>query len=340
MLSRHLLGLALISVCAMRLPAAQPKSVMRAVSRVERPSISLATRSPVVSAIAISPDGDLLATAGDDHCVRLWDAQDGRLLHVLRGHRDWVRTVAFTPDGGLLVSAGDDRVPHVWQTRDGRLVGQLTPATAAIYSLTISPDGKSVATAGFSRQIEIHNLASSEVSKVVRTDCHELRCLVYSPDGRQLLAGGRPGKLVICDVERGQVIASHPTSLRRIRAVAWSSGGSRIAVAGDGMAIEIWSTANWQCHRQWASPSGSIRAITFCAEDIVAAGGTDNRIRIWNTDVEGKPRSLNGHLGSINALAFDLASGRLVSGGYDTRIRVWNIDSSIDQVRNPMGQLH
>ena len=42
--------------------------------------------APVVTAVAINADGTLLATAGDDHLVNLWNIDDGKLAHTLQGH--------------------------------------------------------------------------------------------------------------------------------------------------------------------------------------------------------------------------------------------------------------
>jgi WD40 repeat protein len=63
--------------------------------------------------LTFSPDGERIATAGDDATVRLFDA-DGEEELVLRGHRFLVSGVAFGPDGRRLVSAGPDGVVRVW----------------------------------------------------------------------------------------------------------------------------------------------------------------------------------------------------------------------------------
>ncbi|MFI5067502.1 MAG: hypothetical protein ACHP9Z_26455, partial [Streptosporangiales bacterium] len=67
-----------------------------------------------VHAVAFSRDG-LLASAGGDKTVRLWDPATGECQRTLAGHDDWVRAVAFSPDGAVLVTAGDDGTIRLWR---------------------------------------------------------------------------------------------------------------------------------------------------------------------------------------------------------------------------------
>ena len=73
----------------------------------------LAGNNDSVFSIAFSADGQLLASGGADEIVRVWDTHSGDLVHLLRGHGNWVSDVAFTPDGRL-VSVGRDTRAFVW----------------------------------------------------------------------------------------------------------------------------------------------------------------------------------------------------------------------------------
>src|SRR5258705_98843 len=68
----------------------------------------------VVTAVRVHRDGEWLATAGDDHLVRIFSLADGSQVHRLDKHTDWVRSVDFSPNGKELASAGNDRRIHLW----------------------------------------------------------------------------------------------------------------------------------------------------------------------------------------------------------------------------------
>jgi len=81
--------------------------VMAATLKLKRSTSSV--MSSGINAVAFSPDGRLLASAGEDKAVRLWHLATGQNVGILTGHTDVVRGVAFSPDGKLLASAGDDK---------------------------------------------------------------------------------------------------------------------------------------------------------------------------------------------------------------------------------------
>jgi WD40 repeat protein len=73
-----------------------------------------------INSIVFSPDGRLIATAGSDHTVKVWDAARGMLIRNLEGHAGEVRSVAFSRDGQRIVSAAHDATVRVWEVATGR----------------------------------------------------------------------------------------------------------------------------------------------------------------------------------------------------------------------------
>ncbi len=113
-----------------------------------------------VRGVAFSPDGSRLASASDDHTVRLWDPATGQPTATLEGHTDGVRGVAFSPDGSRLASASADHTVRLWDRRRrswGRrawgLLRRRRWATARLHdrhvviSVAFSPDGRTLASA-------------------------------------------------------------------------------------------------------------------------------------------------------------------------------------------------
>ena len=64
--------------------------------------------------VAFAPDGQTVATAGDDRTIKLWDAATGKELAMLAGHADTVYSVAFSPDGKQIASASMDTTARRW----------------------------------------------------------------------------------------------------------------------------------------------------------------------------------------------------------------------------------
>ena len=75
-----------------------------------------------VRAIAVSPDGQFLASSSLDDSVRLWDISSGKEVYKLPGHgsHGGRRTVGFTPDGRRFLSYGDDLYLRIWDVRTGK----------------------------------------------------------------------------------------------------------------------------------------------------------------------------------------------------------------------------
>ena len=92
-----------------------------------------------VNGCAFSPDGTRILSASDDHTLKVWDADSGRLLRSLDGHTDWVRGCAFSPDGTRILSASADHTLKVWDADSGRLLRSLDGHTHRVNGCALQP---------------------------------------------------------------------------------------------------------------------------------------------------------------------------------------------------------
>ena len=108
-----------------------------------------------VSAVAWSPDGTRLASAGHDGEVRLWDPATGHHLTTLTGHTGPATAVAWSPDGTRLASAGDDREVRLWDPATGHHLATLTGHPGGVRAVAWAPDGTRLASAGYDREVRL-----------------------------------------------------------------------------------------------------------------------------------------------------------------------------------------
>jgi len=98
--------------------------------------------------VVFSSDGARIVTASVDGTARVWDAGSGRVIAVLSGHANAVRSAAFSPDGSRVITAGDDGTARIWDVVDGEVLAVLRGHTGPVGSARFSPDGALVLTAG------------------------------------------------------------------------------------------------------------------------------------------------------------------------------------------------
>lgn len=296
---------------------------VRVIELKKSPSVE---KIPVISGVAVDPSGKLLATAGDDHLLRIWNLDDGTVLYRLTAHSDWIKAVSFRPDGKAVATAGDDRRIRVWDITAATQPSELPEEPQAIHALVYSPDGQLLASAGFDDKVRLYT-ADGRLPREFDGPGSDISAVAFSPDGTQLAAAGRTGTIRLWNVATGSKQVDIQASSQRICALAYSPGGRRLAAAGDDRVIRLFDPLSGKISTALPQRPAKIRAIIFCDEVLLASGGTDNTIRLWNLTANSEQNQLIGHTGTVGALAYNPQTGTLISGSFDTTVRVWKISN-------------
>jgi WD40 repeat protein len=121
--------------------------------------------------VSFSPDGKTIASASEDNTVKLWSVNNGKELHTLEGHSDWVRGMSFSPDGQMIASASGDNSVKLWSV-DGTLLKSLQGHTYFVWDVSFSPDGKTIASASADSTVILWNWQELNLDNLLVRGCN------------------------------------------------------------------------------------------------------------------------------------------------------------------------
>ncbi len=285
----------------------------------------------IVSA-AVSPDGRLIASGGDDSPIIIWDLATGAEVKILRGHAGQVCSLAFSPDGKRIVSGSVDKTIRVWNVTSGRELIILRGHDDTVRSVACSPDGKRIASSSEDHTIRIWDAETGAELNVLRGGKKGASSVSFSPDSRRIASAGWDGAMKLWDAATGEVTASYGQD-EDVAFVAFSPDGHRIISAGRDGVIRVRDSASGAEVTTMRPHSGWINHVAFSPDGrrVVSCAESDNTVRIWDAETGAELRVLRGHEWDVSSASFSPDGSRIVSSSWDSTIKVW--DAYVDPTR-------
>jgi eukaryotic-like serine/threonine-protein kinase len=315
-------------------------------------------------ALAFSPDGQAMLSAGSEEYVKFWNLENGRMRHwyesknavaaflpdgrvisfgeksahgrlaqivdpttgkTLRTLTNDLTGLAVSPGGGWLVTVGNQRNVTVWNASNLLVVASFRTPDPVRGHVAITPDGKHIAAAIYDQEeVRIYNVANGGRQSGTGALGSQALALAFSPDGRRLAMGMRNSTVRLHDAVTGELIRRFTGHLGEVFVVAWTPHGDLIS-AGQDHTVRVWSQA--QAAQRNSIPNRFINFITAPAGDLMAGVTDDKRIVIWNGR-SAEPRPINERTEFEPLVFLPDQGGLLVTDRNETKpatIELWRL---------------
>ncbi|ETW77319.1 hypothetical protein HETIRDRAFT_326886, partial [Heterobasidion irregulare TC 32-1] len=236
-------------------------------------------------------------TGARDQTIKVWALKSGRLLATFYGHRGSVLCLKFDKDWDVVKNRNE-------QPKKGFMVSGSSDRTVCVWDMWAGPKGE----------------VTAEVRTVLRG--HMGGVLDLRIDEQWIVSCSKDAVIRVWDrttLELHRTMSGHEGPVNAVGL----QNGKVVSASGDGKMM-LWDIQSGERLRTFEGHDRGLACIEF-KNDLIVSGSNDCKIKIWSASTGECLKTLVGHDALVRALAFDPASGRLVSASYDRTVKVWDL---------------
>jgi WD40 repeat protein len=270
----------------------------------------------------------------------LW-ASCHRYIRSFNGHHDSIFGAAFLRGGRYLETVSKDKTMTLWDVATGQAV-RVMPVRSTPYGIAFSPDGATVAIGYADGVVALSDTMTGTQRRTLYIDHGDaVWSLGFTADGRRLAAGSLHGAVKVWDSASGALLRGFENKQGSCY-VALSPDGDTVASSDDTGTVTLWNLRRPGRRTLPAfNDDDQVTALAFSPNgSMLAVGGHDGAIGLWDTAKWTQIQILNGHTRTINSLSFTPDGHTMASTSNDTTVRLWRVPSGeqIGVVRGHTGR--
>ncbi len=256
---------------------------------------------------------------------------------VFEQHQRTVRSVTWSPGGNMLASGANDAQLLTWDL-NGTVHVRRQQANA-VRAVAWSPDGQQLAAAVANLVMFFNPVTGAVLAPPAQAHTDQVTALAWSPrQPLQVVSTGLDKRAIVWNATPSYmlqtVFTQHTTA---VESASWAADGQTVATSSHGGAVRVWHAGNGQqTHSAFIDAQLPMRALSFASSGLLAVGGDDGVVRLWNGLVcqqQGQgsfanqcvdvPQRLEAHKGVVRALAWSPDARLLATGGDDGMLAIW-----------------
>lgn len=287
------------------------------------------------NSVAISPDGQIIASGSGDGAIKLRNANTGKLLRLLTGHSGHVHSVAISPDGEFLVSGSGDGTIKLWNLNLGKLIRTFSGNLNHVNTVAISANGQIIASGSSDRTVRLWNLHTGKLLYTLTGHTADVNTVAMNSctNNPLLASSGGDGTIALWNPSTGRLIRTI-TGAGNVFSIAISPCTSNnqqvIASGNDNGTIALWNQNTGKLIRTIAAHPNVVTSIAISPDGkTLVSNSSDQIVKLWSLEGQLR-RTLLGYIATdleyINSVAFSSNGQTLISGTGEGTINFWQVN--------------
>lgn len=268
-----------------------------------------------------SSDGKLLASAGHDKKVVLWNMETLKTQSTPEEHTVIITDVRFRPNSTQLATSSFDTTVRLWDAADPSLSLQAYSGhTSHVASLDFHPKKNDLfCSCDDNNEIRFWNISQYSCTRVFKGGSTQVR---FQPRSGHLLAAASGNVVSLFDVETDRQMHSLQGHSGEVHCVCWDTNGDYLASVSQ-ESVKVWSLASGDCIHELNSSGNMFHSCVFhpSYSNLLVIGGYQS-LELWHM-AENKCMTIPAHEGVISALAQSPVTGMVASASHDKSVKIW-----------------
>jgi hypothetical protein len=277
-----------------------------------------------VTAVAWSPNDQVIASASYDTTVQVWNVSNLTALFTYRGHRSKVWALTWSPDQRRIASASADHTVQVWDALTGHNAVTYTGHSDELRAVAWSPDGLKIVSGSFDKTAQVWDATTLQTLLTYSGHSGHVWAVHWSSDGQRLASASADMTAQVWNATSGTIITSYQGHTGPVVALDWSPDTIHIVTGSYDKTVQIWDARTGFHVLTYKGHSDLVLGVAWSPDgQYIASASQDKTVHVWNATTGATLKVYSGHSNAVRALAWSSDSSHIASGSYDHTVQIW-----------------
>ena len=280
-----------------------------------------------IGAIDISPDGKIIASAGEDQTIKLWQRETGKLIYSFVGVNEPIQTLAISPNGKSIIAGGFDGRISQWQLETKQYKSSFFARVNApdshngvILQLAFAANETFIVSASNDKTLRIWSYYTGELKRTLIGHEEAVNTCAISPDSQIIASGSDDKTIKLWRFDHSYAYQTFIGDRAAVNSLAFSNDGQYLISGGGDKTIKIWDIKTGEIIKSWQAHEQAIISIAVNPHRHLIASASRTEIKIW----QGQTGELIKTLRVTAPLKFSPDGQFLITGSYGGKVKIWS----------------